>query len=246
MPKRNSTREEETRLNKYLAHCGIASRRKADELIKAGNVSVNGVVVREPGSKVKRKDEVRFKGKPVKPVRKLVYLLLNKPKNTITTTSDEKGRKTVMQLIRSRDKSLRIYPVGRLDRHTTGLLLLTNDGDLAKKLTHPSHRVKKMYHVVLSRPLQKDDLTKIRSGLQLEDGPARVDQADYVQNTKDEVILTLHVGRNRIIRRIFEALGYEVLRLDRIYLGGLTKKGLARGRYRHLTNEEIRMLKHFV
>ena len=175
----------------------------------------------------------------------MVYYLMNKPKDTITTASDEKGRKTVMDLIKNKVKE-RVYPVGRLDRNTTGLLILTNDGDLALKLSHPRHRVKKIYHVVLDRTLRKPDLEKILAGVQLEDGLAEVDGIDYVDNQpKNEVGITIHIGKNRIVRRIFESLGYQVERLDRVYYAGLTKKDLPRGFVRPLTKQEVIMLKHF-
>ena len=197
------------RLNKYLAHAGIASRRKADELIKRGMVQVNGEVVLEMGHKVSRSDEVRYKGKVINPEQK-VYILMNKPKDYITTTRDERGRKTVMRIIRSATNE-RVYPVGRLDRNTTGLLLLTNDGDLAQKLAHPSKEVKKIYEVRLDKPVSEQDLQKIADGLTLDDGPAPVDEVAYSQpGDKSEIGIGLHIGRNRIVRRIFEHLGYQV------------------------------------
>ena len=233
------------RLNKYVAHSGICSRRQAAEYVKEGLVSVNGEVVREPGYQVEKGDEIRYKGKLIKPEENFVYLLMNKPKNVITTVSDDRGRKTVMNLLKGKIEE-RIFPVGRLDRDTTGLLLLTNDGDLAKKLTHPSHNVKKVYHVVLDKPVTEQDLTKIYQGLELEDGKALVDGVAHVQGKpKSEVGIEIHIGRNRIVRRIFEHLGYQVVRLDRVYMGGLTKKDLPRGRWRHLTQQEVIMLKHF-
>jgi len=234
------------RLNKYVAKTGICSRRQAAELVKKGEIEVNGEVVLEPYYVVREEDQISHKGKPIKLEQKLVYLLMNKPKDFITTVSDERGRKTVMDLI-AHKVSERVYPVGRLDRATTGLLLLTNDGDLAKKLAHPSHMVKKFYHVALNNPLIQEDIDQIRNGLELEDGPVRVDSIDYVPKTgKKEVGIELHSGRNRIIRRIFEHLGYKVIRLDRTYYAGLTKKDLPRGRFRHLDEQEIVMLKHFV
>lgn len=237
---------EDIRLNKFVAHCGICSRRKADEYIKQGLVKVNGEVKNEPGTRISPKDEVRYREEVIKPEIRRIYVLLNKPKHTITTSNDEKGRKTVMDLIGT-DVSERIFPVGRLDRETTGLLLLTNDGDLAKKLSHPSYNVKKIYHVVLDKPVIKNDLHKIREGLNLEDGVAEVDGVDYVRNKgKNEVGIEIHIGKNRIVRRIFEHLGYEVIKLDRMYYGGLTKKDLPRGRYKFLDEKEIIMLKHFV
>jgi 23S rRNA pseudouridine2605 synthase len=237
--------EETTRLNKYLAHCGIASRRACADLIKAGHVRVDGQVVLDIGFRLQPKQVVTFKGKVVKPEAKKVYLLLNKPKNYVTTVSDERGRKTVMDLIPERIEA-RIYPVGRLDRHTTGLLLLTNDGDLAKKLSHPSHRIKKVYNVNLDRRLTKRDLEKIREGVTLDDGVAEVDWIDFTgEKDPTQVGLEIHGGKNRVIRRIFEHLGYEVQRLDRVYYAGLTKKDLPRGKWRHLSQQEIIMLKHF-
>lgn len=233
------------RLNKYVAHCGICSRRQAIEFVKAGEVTVNGAVIVEPGFEVQATDRVTFKGKAIKPEERKVYVLMNKPRDLITTVSDEKGRKTVMSLLKDKIKE-RIYPVGRLDRNTTGLLLLTNDGELAEKLAHPSHRVKKIYHVVLDRPLQKTDLDKIKTGLELEDGLVKVDGIDYVDGAgKNEVGIEIHIGRNRIVRRIFEHLNYEVQRLDRVFYAGLTKKDLPKGFWRHLTEREVIMLKHF-
>ena len=240
-----ATGDEDMRLNKYVAHCGIASRRAAADLIKEGLVWVNGVVVNEIGYHVQPSDVVTFKGKAIKPIEDKVYILLNKPKNTITTVSDEKDRKTVMDIVGKTIKT-RIYPVGRLDRETTGLLLLTNDGDLAQKLSHPSHRIKKFYHAILNRPFTSEDLEKVRKGLELEDGVAEVDSIQHVSGgTKAEVMVEIHIGKNRIVRRIFEKLNYEVERLDRVYYAGLTKKDLPRGFYRKLTEQEVIMLKHF-
>ncbi len=237
---------EEMRLNKYLAHCGIASRRAADTLIMQGHVTVNGVVVQEMGYKVQEKDVVQFKGKAVKPVDKFVYYLLNKPRNILSTSNDEKGRRTVLDILEEKINE-RVYPVGRLDRNTTGLLLLTNDGELTKKLSHPRHKVPKVYHVSLNKNLNLKDLEKIRSGVTLEDGDIKADSLHYIEDMpKKEVQIEIHSGKNRVIRRIFEHLGYEVMKLDRTYYAGLTKKNLPRGRYRPLTKEEIRMLKHFV
>ena len=237
--------DDEMRLNKYVAACGIASRRAAADLIKEGHITVNGVVMKEIGYKVLPKDKIAFKGKEFKPVYQKIYILINKPKDTITTVSDERGRKTVMDIVNKTIKE-RIFPVGRLDRDTTGLLLMTNDGDLTQKMAHPSYKVKKIYHAVLNKPLTRDDLKMIQEGLNLDDGVAEVDVANYVQGAgKDEVLLEIHIGRNRIVRRIFEHLGYEVVKLDRIYYGGLTKKDLPRGTYRSLTPDELIMLKHF-
>ncbi|MEX0289258.1 MAG: pseudouridine synthase [Flavobacteriaceae bacterium] len=226
------------RLNKYIANAGVCSRRDADVYISAGNVSVNGKVITEMGFKVKRGDVVRFDGRILNPEKK-EYILLNKPKNFITTTSDEKGRRTVMELVSNASKA-RLLPVGRLDRNTTGLLMFTNDGDLAKKLTHPKHGVRKIYHVELNKSLSQADLNKIRNGLTLEDGPVEVDEVSYIANApKREVGIEIHSGRNRIVRRIFEHLNYDVIKLDRVIFAGLTKKDLPRGHWRHLTQQEV-------
>ncbi len=233
------------RLNKYIAYCGVCSRRQAADLVKSGAVIVNGKEMLEPFYQMKANDLVSVKGKPVKPESRKVYILMNKPKNVITTAKDERGRKTVMDLLAGKVHE-RVFPVGRLDRDTTGLLLLTNDGELAEKLTHPSHGVKKIYHVQLDRSLPHADLEKIRKGIELEDGIAVVDGVDYVEGTKHtELGVEIHIGKNRIVRRIFEKLGYTVERLDRVYLGGLTKKDLPRGFFRKLTEREVIMLKHF-
>lgn len=234
------------RLNKYVAHCGICSRRKAAEYIQQGFVKVNDVVVREPGHRVLEKDRVFFKGALIEPEIEKVYLLMNKPRNTITTVNDERGRRTVLDLI-GNAVDVRIFPVGRLDRETTGLLLLTNDGDLTKKLSHPSHEVQKFYHIILDKPVVQEHIEQIRAGITLEDGPVPVDSVDYITNAgKEEVGIEIHIGRNRIVRRIFESFGYVVQKLDRTYYGGLTKKNLPRGKFRHLSDKEILMLKHFV
>jgi 23S rRNA pseudouridine2605 synthase len=230
------------RLNKYVANSGVCSRREADTFIAAGNVTVNGKAVTEMGYKVKPGDQVRFDGRLLNPEKK-EYILLNKPKNFITTTSDEHGRRTVMELVSNASKA-RLLPVGRLDRNTTGLLMFTNDGDLAKKLTHPKHGVRKIYHVELNKSLKDSDLKKIREGLQLEDGPVAVDEVSYIKNApKREVGIKIHSGRNRIVRRIFEHLGYEVVKLDRVVFAGLTKKDLPRGHWRNLTAQEVINLK---
>ncbi|MEZ2413350.1 pseudouridine synthase [Muriicola sp. E247] len=226
------------RLNKYVANAGVCSRREADTYIAAGNVTVNGKTVTEMGFKVNRTDEVRFDGRLLNPEKK-EYILLNKPKNFITTTRDEKGRRTVMELI-SNASNARLVPVGRLDRNTTGLLLFTNDGDLAKKLTHPRYGIRKIYHVELNKNLKADDLRKIQEGLMLEDGLIKVDDISYLNNApKKEVGVEIHSGRNRIVRRIFEHLGYDVIKLDRVIFAGLTKKDLPRGHWRHLTQQEV-------
>jgi 23S rRNA pseudouridine2605 synthase len=244
---------DDIRLNKYLSHAGVASRRRADELIKEGKVKVNGKVVVEMGYKVKAKDTIEFEGKRLS-MEKKYYILLNKPKDFITTVKDEKDRRTVMELLRgayAQIKSLtppRLYPVGRLDRNTTGVLLVTNDGELAQKLTHPSSEIKKVYHVILDKKLMKEDFDKIaEGGVVLEDGIAEVDEIAF-PNSKNraEVGIQIHTGKNRFIRRLFEALGYEVEKLDRVFFAGLTKKDLARGRWRFLTEEEVRLLKHFM
>ena len=233
---------EELRLNKYIANAGVCSRREADEHILAGNVKVNGFVVKELGTKVTRKDVVLFNDQPISLERK-VYVLLNKPKDTVTTSDDPQGRKTVMDLVRGASDE-RIYPVGRLDRNTTGVLLLTNDGDLASKLTHPSFVKKKIYHVWLDKDINPEDLAKISAGIELEDGPIHADAIAYANDTdKDQVGIEIHSGKNRIVRRIFEFLGYRVVKLDRVYFAGLTKKNLPRGRWRHLTQQEVSMLK---
>ena len=237
---------DDMRLNKYIAHCGIASRRAAADLIKAGKVRVDGEVVLDIGYRVKPNQKVTFEGKPVRPVTRKVYLLLNKPKDYITTSKDERGRRTVIDLIRHKVKE-RVYPVGRLDRNTTGLLLLTNDGDLTRKLSHPSFEAKKIYHVILDRKVKVADLDKLRSGIELEDGLSKADEVNFVEGkSHKEIGIELHSGKNRVIRRMFEHLGYKVEKLDRVYYAGLTKKDLPRGRFRHLTKQEVIMLKHFV
>ncbi len=234
------------KLNKFIAHTGLCSRRKAAELVKSGQIKLNGEVHINPATEVENSDTVEFEGKQLTLEEKKVYLLMNKPKNVLTTLSDDRGRPTVIDIIRGEKIEERIYPVGRLDRNTTGLLLLTNDGDLAKKLSHPSHEVKKIYEVELNRPVTPPDLKKIRRGLQLEDGLAPVDAVDYIKNEpRNKVGIEIHIGRNRIVRRIFEHLDYHVNKLDRVYYAGLTKKDLPRGWNRHLTEQEVVMLKHF-
>ena len=233
---------EELRLNKYLANAGVCSRREADEHIAAGLVKVNGEVVTELGTKVTRKDQVTFNDQPVSLERK-VYVLLNKPKDTVTTSDDPQGRQTVMDLVRNASRE-RIYPVGRLDRNTTGVLLLTNDGDLASKLTHPKYIKKKIYHVWLDKDVAETDLARIAAGIELDDGPIHADAIAYAnEEDKNQVGIEIHSGKNRIVRRIFEHLGYRVVKLDRVYFAGLTKKNLPRGRWRHLTQQEVSMLK---
>jgi 23S rRNA pseudouridine2605 synthase len=246
-------KNEQMPLNKYLAHCGVCSRRDAAEEIRKGLVKVNGQLISEPGHKVTIHDKIIFNGKPLQIQHELVYILLNKPKDCITTTSDEKDRKTVLDLIKSaytQIKSLkkpRLYPVGRLDRNTSGVLLITNDGELAQNLTHPSREMRKIYHVHLNKNLSIDDLAKIQHGIVLEDGITEVDEIAYTNpKAKNEVGVEIHSGKNRIVRRIFESLGYEVEKLDRVYFGGLTKKDLPRGKWRFLEEEEVRRLKHFI
>lgn len=231
------------RLNKYLADAGICSRRDADKYIQAGVVKVNDQIVTELGSRVNVNDKVEFEGQVIRRER-LRYVLLNKPKGYITTSDDPYERKTVMELVQGACEE-RIYPVGRLDRNTTGLLLLTNDGDLAKILTHPSHGASKLYHVWLDKPLTRNDLRKITEGVELEDGVVQVDAVDYVAEDEShkQVGIELHSGRNRVVRRLFEHLGYEVVKLDRAVFAGLTKLKLSRGHWRFLTPAEISMLK---
>lgn len=234
--------DEPIRLNKFLANAGICSRREADEFITAGVVSVNGVVVTELGTKVKRSDEIKFHDQPVNIERK-VYVLLNKPKDCVTTSDDPQERKTVMDFVKGACKE-RIYPVGRLDRNTTGVLLLTNDGDLASKLTHPKYLKKKIYHVYCDKNVTKADLDQIVAGITLDDGEIHADAVSYASDTdKSQVGIEIHSGKNRIVRRIFEALGYRVIKLDRVYFAGLTKKGLRRGDWRYLTEQEVNMLR---
>jgi len=240
--KQSSKETDEIRLNKYIANSGICSRREADTYIRTGSVSVNGKIITEMGFKVKPGDEVKFDESVISPEAKR-YVLLNKPKNYITTMEDELGRKTVMELIRKSTKE-RIYPVGRLDRMTTGLLLFTNDGEMAKKLTHPKHQVKKLYHVTLDKKLAMSDLQKISENFVLDGKMVFVDKVSYIENKpKFEVGIEIHSGRNRIVRRIFEHFGYRVNKLDRVIFAGLTKKNLARGVWRHLTQQEVNNLK---
>ena len=233
---------EPIRLNKFLANAGICSRREADEFITAGVVSVNGVVVTELGTKVHRNDEVKFHDQPVN-IEKKVYILLNKPKDCVTTSDDPQERKTVMDFVKNACKE-RIYPVGRLDRNTTGVLLLTNDGEMASKLTHPKYLKKKIYHVYCDKNVTKADLDQIVQGITLEDGEIHADAVSYASETdKSQVGIEIHSGKNRIVRRIFEHLGYKVIKLDRVYFAGLTKKGLRRGDWRFLTENEVNMLR---
>ena len=233
---------EPIRLNKFLANAGVCSRREADEFITAGVVSVNGEVVTELGTKIKRGDEVKFHDQAVSIERK-IYVLLNKPKDTVTTSDDPQARRTVMDLVKGAC-SERIYPVGRLDRNTTGVLLLTNDGDLASKLTHPKYLKKQIYHVHLDKNLTKADMEQIAAGIQLDDGEIQADAISYTDDfKKDEVGIEIHSGKNRIVRRIFESLGYKVVKLDRVFFAGLTKKGLRRGEWRYLTEQEVNFLR---
>ena len=233
---------EPIRLNKFLANAGVCSRREADEFITAGVVSVNGEVVTELGTKIKRGDEVKFHDQAVSIERK-IYVLLNKPKDTVTTSDDPQARRTVMDLVKGAC-SERIYPVGRLDRNTTGVLLLTNDGDLASKLTHPKYLKKNIYHVHLDKNLTKADMEQIAAGIQLDDGEIQADAISYTDDfKKDEVGIEIHSGKNRIVRRIFESLGYKVVKLDRVFFAGLTKKGLRRGEWRYLTEQEVNFLR---
>jgi 23S rRNA pseudouridine2605 synthase len=230
------------RLNKYIANSGVCSRREADTYIEHGSVEVNGKLVTEMGYKVQPDDIVRFDGTSITPEQKK-YVLLNKPKNYITTMDDERGRKTVMELIMNASKE-RIYPVGRLDRNTTGLLLFTNDGDLAKKLTHPKHNVRKLYHASLDRKLELNDLEKLRGEVIIEGKKVFIDAISYVNGEpKTEIGIEIHSGRNRIVRKIFEHVGYKVNKLDRVVFAELTKKNLPRGRWRELTNLEVTNLK---
>ena len=235
---------DELRLNRYIANAGVCSRREADSLIAAGEIKVNGQVVTEMGYKVQPTDTVQY-GKTNLNREKLVYVLLNKPKDTITTTEDPEGRRTVMDLVKESSKE-RIFPVGRLDRNTTGLLLFTNDGEVAQKLSHPSHRNKKIYQVELDKPLTEEHLRQIAEGVQLEDGKAEVDDVAVVAGNPHFVGIEIHIGRNRIVRRIFEHLGYDVVSLDRVQYAGLTKKDLPRGKWRFLTEREVIRLKYFM
>ena len=236
------TPDDDIRLNKFLANAGICSRREADEYIQAGVVTVNGEVVKELGTKIKRGDEVKFHDQPVSIERK-IYVLLNKPKDCVTTTDDPQARKTVMDIVKNACPE-RIYPVGRLDRNTTGVLLLTNDGELASKLTHPKYEKKKIYRVKLDKDLTQDDMNKIVTGIELEDGEIHADEIAYADETKkNDIGIEIHSGKNRIVRRIFEHLGYKVTKLDRVFFAGLTKKGLKRGDWRFLTQQEVNFLR---
>ena len=231
----------ELRLNRFIAMGGVCSRRDADQLIEAGRVRVNGEIVQLVGLKVSRLDKVEVDGDQIFPEKK-VYLVLNKPKDYVTTVEDPLNRKTVMALIKGACKE-RVYPVGRLDRQTTGVLLFTNDGDLAKKLTHPKYDSKKIYHVFLDKPMSETDLAAISKGVDLEDGFVKADEISYASTDKMEVGIEIHSGKNRIVRRIFEHFGYELLKLDRVYFSGITKKNIPRGKWRMLTSKEVSMLK---
>lgn len=232
-------------LNKYIAHCGICSRRDAADMVRLGKVKVNNEVITEPGHKIAPGDTVIAGGKKITPVKNMVYILLNKPKDYLTTTDDPQQRKTVLELIQSATKE-RVYPVGRLDRNTSGVLLLTNDGDLAQKLTHPSNEIKKLYAVTLDKPLTKNHFDEILKGVPLEDGMAHVDVLAFTDNAdKTQIGIELHSGRNRIVRRIFEHYGYDVKNLDRVVFAGLTKKNVNRGKWRFLSEKEVRDLKYF-
>lgn len=240
-PRPSSEPENLVRINKYIANAGICSRRDADELIKKGEIQVNGDVIRELGTKVSRSDKVTYKGKVLVP-EKLIYVLLNKPKDFITTMDDPQGRRTVMELVKKAGDQ-RIYPVGRLDRNTTGLLVLTNDGELSERLAHPSNNIKKIYSVEVDKRVSKEDVAAIQEGVELEDGIAKVDELAILSNDYKNFGLEIHIGRNRVVRRIFEHFGYEVLRLDRVLYAGLDKQNLPRGKWRYLTEREVNRLK---
>jgi len=243
-PSHNKSKDSPTiRLNRYIAKSGLCSRREADELIKDRKIKINGKFVSEMGYQVKRSDVVTHLGKTLYP-EKFSYVLLNKPKDYITTTKDPQNRRTVMELVATAGNQ-RIFPVGRLDRNTTGLLLLTNDGELAKKLTHPSYKVPKIYQIQLDKPITSMHLESIAKGVELEDGIAIVDQLEMVDKNKKELGIEIHMGKNRIVRRIFEHFGYKVIKLDRVMYANLTKKDLPRGKWRHLREKEIVFLSHF-
>jgi 23S rRNA pseudouridine2605 synthase len=240
-PKKTATTGE-MRLNRFISNSGVCSRREADKYISAGLVTVNGIIVTELGVKVKMNDDVRFDGKKLNAEKK-VYLLLNKPRDFVTTTDDPHAERTVMDLVKDACPE-RIYPVGRLDKSTTGVLLFTNDGELSDRLTHPSHHIKKIYQVSLNKALTKNDLLQVAEGIELEDGRIAADAISYIDgNVKTEIGLEIHSGRNRIVRRIFEHLGYKVKKLDRVYFAGLTKKNLSRGKWRFLSHKEVQFLK---
>ncbi|MBS2211082.1 rRNA pseudouridine synthase [Carboxylicivirga mesophila] len=233
---------ETMRLNKYIANAGVCSRRDADKLIEKGEITVNGKVVTQLGTSVGRKDDIRYQGQRLNPEEK-VYVLLNKPKGYVTTVEDKHAKQTVMDLVEDACEQ-RIYPVGRLDKQTTGLLLLTNDGELTKMLTHPKYNAKKIYHVFTDKPVFASHLEQLASGITLEDGPIHADAISYAEkDDKTQVGIEIHSGRNRIVRRMFEHLGYKVMKLDRVYFAGLTKKGVPRGKWRYLTDKEVTRLK---
>ncbi len=241
--KKTESESDGTRLNKYIANAGICSRREADEFIKTGLVEVNGTTITEMGFKVQIGDKVKFNNSAIKQ-EKSIYILMNKPKDILTTVSDDRGRRTVIDILDKKVKQ-RVYPVGRLDRNTTGVLLLTNDGDLAKKLSHPKYNKKKIYHAELDKKMTRDDMHKTTEGVELDDGIMSFDLINYVDNAaKTSIGVEIHSGKNRIVRRMFEALGYKVKRLDRVYFAGLTKRGLNRGRWRELTEKEVLSIKH--
>lgn len=232
------------RLNKLIAYAGIASRRNAETLVKKGKVMVNGEVVTTPFIEIQEADEVRYKGKVIEPAEEFLYILLNKPKNCISTVSDEKNRRTVLDLVKE-SRRYRLYPVGRLDRNTTGLILLTNDGHLAQKLSHPSNEVTKIYQVSLDKSITDQDLKKFQEGAELEDGFLKPDAVNFTTDpNSQDLMIEIHSGKNRIVRRYFEHFGFEVIKLDRVYYAGLTKKLIGRGKYRRLTREEVRNLKY--
>lgn len=235
---------EKYRLNKFVAHTGLCSRRAAGDLVKDGKIKVNGEVEINPAILVDDNDKIEYKGKVISRETNKVYILMNKPSKVITSLNDEQGRMTVIDLVRKKVQE-RIYPVGRLDYMTTGLLLLTNDGDLAMRLSHPSHEIKKVYHIELVEDLSREDFDTITKGFELEDGLIKVDKIAYVKGEKNRIGIELHSGRNRIIRRIFEHFDHSIIRLDRVLYGGLTKKNIPRGRFRELTDKEVLFLKHF-
>jgi 23S rRNA pseudouridine2605 synthase len=236
------TFQEEIRLNKFIANSGVCSRREADTLIQAGVVTVNGEVVTELGTKINvLKDEVKFNGERLKGEQK-VYVVMNKPKGFVTTASDPHAEKTVMDLMK--DCTYRVFPVGRLDKSTTGVLMLTNDGEMAERLTHPSFDKKKIYQVILDHDLKQEDFDKILQGIELNDGEIKADELEYIdEHDRRKLGIEIHSGKNRIVRRIFESLGYEVRALDRVYFAGLTKKGLKKGEWRYLTDSEVSILR---
>ena len=232
-------------LNKFIAQCGICSRRMAADLVKAGKVAINGTVIIQPATRVTGRETISLEGKRITPQKELIYILLNKPRGFLTTVKDPRERKTVMELVREATAD-RIFPVGRLDRNTSGLLLLTNDGELAQKLAHPSHNIKKVYHALLDKPLHQDDYRRIMTGVELEDGMASVDNMEYVDGENGNGVgLEIHSGKNRIVRRIFEHLGYRIESLDRVMYAGLTKKNIPRGKWRLLSEKEVILLRHF-